>query len=67
MEKYDFIERLFKDEISDELFFGVKNLEVLYARLPLVLFLTECLKGGGTDHRELRVVAPDHWVELQGS
>ena len=28
MEKYDFIEALFRNQVPDELFFGVRNLEV---------------------------------------
>ncbi len=36
MEKYDFIERLFKDEISDEHFFGIRNLEVLFVEFRVI-------------------------------
>ena len=39
MEKYDFIERLFKDEISDELFFGVRHLEVgFHFQMSVIVF-----------------------------
>ena len=40
MEKYDFIERLFKDEISDELFFGVRHLEVGFHFQMFVIVFT---------------------------
>ena len=43
MEKYDFIERLFKDEISDELFFGVRHLEVGFHFEMLVIIVYDLI------------------------
>ena len=37
MEKYDFIEALFRNQVSDELFFGVRNLEVSILSLLWVI------------------------------